>query len=182
MRHGRSVRLEVPPAEASMADSDSGGSCVSSAYGGGLEQEDANHYGRGFFAGNAEECVYEGLYRGPVKYLKSFFMAAGTHPDDVPTVFVVVHGFGCNVGDYHRVLRNVLKQKLVKSSVMILSPLFSKATGFMLHARISSLFFVVCVCCFCLFACLFVCLSNCLSVGRSVGRLVGCVKIQLSHE
>jgi len=110
-----------------MADSDSGGSCVSSAYGGCLEQEDANHYGRGFFAGNAEECVYEGLYRGPVKYLKSFFMAAGTHPDDVPTVFVVVHGFGCNVGDYHRVLRNVLKQKLVKSSVMILSPLFSKA-------------------------------------------------------
>ena len=94
---------------------------------GGLEKEDPDHYGRGVFTGRPEECAYEGLYRGPVKYLKSFFMAPGAHPDDVPAVFVVVHGFGCNVVGNHNTLRNVIKSKMVKSSVMIISPLFDKA-------------------------------------------------------
>ncbi|CAJ1336476.1 unnamed protein product [Effrenium voratum] len=93
---------------------------------GGLEKEDPDHYGRGVFTGRPEECAYEGLYRGPVKYLKSFFMASGAHPDDVPAVFVVVHGFGCNVVGNHNTLRNVIKSKMVKSSVMIISPLFDK--------------------------------------------------------
>lgn len=79
----------------------------------------------GDFQGPAEVCTYLGCFRGPITYLQSLYVNKGT--DQLPRVFVVIHGFGCNVEGYHQEMRKVLKRKAPKGNILILSPLFSKA-------------------------------------------------------
>ena len=79
----------------------------------------------GDFQGPADLCTYAGCYRGPIPYLRSLYINDPA-TTELPRVFVVIHGFGCNVEGYHEVIRKGLKRKVPQGNLLILSPLFSK--------------------------------------------------------